>query len=136
MKKVCVILLLALLCAALSFAADGLTCKWCGSSSFTSVQHLVTGNCAKSPTRKHALYPGAPRRAYVCKYCAAQATSLQGLVSGAGTCSRSPRRFHEAYEGPETYSYSCKNCGATRTSLNQLITSPCPKTAWGYHDPL
>jgi hypothetical protein len=56
---------LTILCAiapAAVFAADTLYCKWCGSSSFTSLRQFITSPCSRSPSKKHEPYPGAPRR--------------------------------------------------------------------------
>jgi hypothetical protein len=136
MKKTCVILLLVLLCAALSFAADPVYCKWCGEAEmFGNVRVLVRNYCPRSPTRKHELYEGAPRKFYMCKYCGEESSSLAQLVKSR--CRKpSPQGYHQAYEGADKAVYVCKNCYEESTSLKGLIISPCRKSPRGYHDPL
>ncbi|MDR2662394.1 MAG: hypothetical protein LBC31_05295 [Treponema sp.] len=108
-KKTISAALVTVLCAAGLFAADRLYCKWCGSSNFANVQQLTSSACSKSPTRRHELYTGAPRKFYVCAYCAFESASFEQLV--LSPCSKSPRRYHTVYEGAEKASYTCKHCG-------------------------
>ncbi|MDR1231990.1 MAG: hypothetical protein LBK61_11405 [Spirochaetaceae bacterium] len=134
MKKPCAILLLVLLCAALSFAADPVYCKWCGVVDMSgNAGRLVKNYCRTSPTRKHEPYEGPQRRFYMCKYCALELPSFEQLARSP--CKKSPQGYHQAYEGADKALYTCKNCQIELTSLRVLITSPCKKTPWGYHDP-
>jgi hypothetical protein len=133
MKRLALLLSCAF-CAAALFAADRAVCKYCGSSNFGNVQQLLTSPCSKSPTGKHQPYQGAPRKFYVCTYCATESASLEQLV--LSPCSKSPRRYHDAYEGAEQASYTCKNCGFESRSFKQLVLSPCSKSPRRYHEPL
>jgi hypothetical protein len=131
-------LLLVVFCAAALcvtlFAADRLYCKYCGSSNFGSVQQMLNSACSKSPTGKHQPYHGAPRKFYVCQYCASEFANFTQLVTSP--CSKSPRRYHDAYEGAEKASYTCRYCGFESRSFKQLVLSPCNKSPRKYHDPL
>ncbi|MDR2501394.1 MAG: hypothetical protein LBD37_10020 [Treponema sp.] len=92
-------------CAA-AFAVDTLCCKWRGSSSFSSLRQLISSLCSRSPIRKHELCQGAPRRFYVCFFCATEAANFTQLV--ASPCSKSPSKYHQACEGAEKAFYTCK----------------------------
>ncbi|MDR1287748.1 MAG: phage terminase large subunit family protein [Treponema sp.] len=133
-KKIVGAALLFVLCAAALFAADRLYCKWCGSSNFANVRQLASSACSRSPTGKHEPYAGAPRRFYVCTYCATESASFEQLV--LSPCSKSPRRYHDAYEGAEKAAYACRHCGFESRSFRQLVVSPCGKSPRGYHDAL
>ncbi|GHV34143.1 hypothetical protein AGMMS4952_26460 [Spirochaetia bacterium] len=122
------------LCAAALFAADRAFCKYCGSSSFGNLQQMLTSSCSKSPTGKHQPYQGAPRRFYLCSYCATESASFAQLV--LSPCSKSPRKYHDAYEGTEKTFYICKECGFESHSFKQLVTSLCSKSPRKYHNPL
>jgi hypothetical protein len=134
MKRLFCILLCAAFCAAALFAADAIYCKWCGSSNFANVRQMITSSCSKSPSGKHELYTGAPRRFYVCQYCAFESASFEQLV--LSPCSKSPRGYHTAYEGTEKSIYTCAHCGFESHSFKQLVLSPCNKSPRRYHDPL
>jgi hypothetical protein len=93
MKRLMFTLLCAAFCAAALFAADRIYCKWCGSSNFANVQQMTSSSCSKSPTRRHEPYGGAPRKFYVCVYCAFESASFEQLV--VSPCSKSPRKYHD-----------------------------------------
>jgi hypothetical protein len=133
MKRLALLVSCAL-AAAVLFAADRAVCKYCGSSNFGSLQQMLSSACSKSPTGKHQPFQGAPRRFYVCVYCATESASFEQLV--LSPCSRSPRRYHDPYEGAEKASYTCKYCGFESRSFKQLVTSPCSQSPRRYHDPL
>jgi hypothetical protein len=134
MKRLVCILISSALCAAALFAADRAFCKYCGSSNFGTVQQMLTSACSKSPTGKHQPYQGAPRKFYVCQYCATESASFEQLV--LSPCSKSPRKYHDAYEGTEKTTYTCKECGFESRSFKQLVLSPCSKSPRKYHNPL
>jgi hypothetical protein len=134
MKRLVCILISSALCAASLFAADKIYCKYCGSSAFANVRQMITSPCSKSPSGKHELYAGAPRKFYVCQYCATESASFEQLV--LSPCSKSLRRYHDAYEGTEKTTYTCKECGFESRNFKQMVTSPCSKSPRRYHNPL
>jgi predicted RNA-binding Zn-ribbon protein involved in translation (DUF1610 family) len=128
------VVLIALTVTSTAEAGEQFFCKWCGSSNFASLRQMLASSCTRSPTHKHEVYAGAPRKFYVCQYCGFESTSFEQLVKSP--CSKSPRKYHDAYEGAEKTSYTCKNCGFESRSFKQLVLSPCRKSPRGYHEAL
>jgi transcription elongation factor Elf1 len=67
-------------------------CKWCGVN-HPSISALTSGNCSKSPSKKHELYEGSEKSQYVCKNCGLKYPTLSALTSG--NCSKSASKKHE-----------------------------------------
>lgn len=67
-------------------------CKWCGTK-YSNVSSLTSGQCIRSPSKRHELYEGSEKSQYVCKYCGTKYSNLSSLTSGQ--CLKSPSKKHE-----------------------------------------
>lgn len=77
-------------------------CAYCGQS-FKSVSELTrAGLCARHPDGplrgKHKLYEGTEKTAYTCKYCGAEARTIDRLT--ASTCLHHPKGHHRGHHEP------------------------------------
>ncbi len=106
MKKVLIIILVAVLCGAATVlvarAPQNKTrhyyCECCGYRN-TNLQSLVFGGCPKNPDgKKHKLYEGGEKDEYYCKYCGKKAESIRSLTSGK--CYKDPKGFCKGYHVP------------------------------------
>ena len=77
-------------------------CEYCGKS-FTSVSQLTrAGLCARHPDGpvrgKHKLYEGTEKTVYTCKYCGAQARTIDRLTSSF--CVHHPKGHNRGRHAP------------------------------------
>jgi len=76
--------------------AEEYYCKYCGKK-YSHLSELTSGNCLKSPTRKHVVFEGRTDGDFICKHCGKKYHHLSELTSGS--CPKSPTKKHEPYEG-------------------------------------
>jgi DNA-directed RNA polymerase subunit RPC12/RpoP len=127
--------------------AEEYYCKYCGDS-HAALSFLMSGDCPKSPNRRHQLYVGSRRgreggdgkgryygknRHYRCKYCGHPHVTIAELTEML--CIKSPNGYHQPYEGEDKPNYVCKYCGSSSRSIERLTRGSCSASPNKHHQP-